>query len=165
LSSLFTRVYLGIGSNIHPEANIALVLPHLKQMFDQFRLSPTYVCPAVGFDGPDFWNLVATGLISSPLEQLAADIRQLELAGGRLADAKKYSSRTIDIDILFYGQMVCDSPVQLPRKEITTQAFVLKPLADIAPNFIHPVAQESIASLWSKMAPTVESLNQLDKDW
>jgi 2-amino-4-hydroxy-6-hydroxymethyldihydropteridine diphosphokinase len=144
-------VYLGLGSNIDARKNIVSAIDSLENQFGRVRLSPVYSCPAVGFEGDDFLNLVAgieTGM--SPLE-LDAFLHELENAHGRDRSAPRWSSRTLDIDILLCDDLWLVSPVlEIPRKEILTAAHVLKPLADLAPDFLHPVARKTFAKLWAE---------------
>jgi len=142
--------YLGLGSNVDAKRHIKIAVHALIRRFGDAEISPIYRSKAVGFDGADFINLVVriqTDL--KPLE-LRQYIRNLEESHGRDREAPKWSDRTLDIDILLYGNLVIDSGgLKLPRGEITHFAHVLKPLADIAPNLIHPVEGSSYAELWA----------------
>ena len=120
-----TRVLLGVGSNIDPQQNIGAGLDALQQDFGELAISSVYQSAAVGFEGEPFHNLVVG--LDSPVSagQLARHLRQLEHAMGRPLDTSRFSSRTLDIDILTYADCcgVVDG-VQLPREEITENAFV-----------------------------------------
>lgn len=145
------KAYLGLGSNIDARRNITSAIDALKKQFGEVDLSPVYRCPAVGFEGDDFINLVA-GIETrmTPLE-LDAFLHELENAHGRDRSAPRWSSRTLDIDVLLYGDLWLISPaLELPRKEILTTAHVLKPLAELAPDLLHPVERKSIAELWAR---------------
>jgi 2-amino-4-hydroxy-6-hydroxymethyldihydropteridine diphosphokinase len=145
------HVYLGLGSNIDARTNIPSAINHLRDRFAEVALSPMYKCPAEGFDGDDFINLAArveTGM--APLE-LANYLHELENRHNRNRSAPRWSSRTLDIDILLYGDLYLVSPVlEIPRNEILTAAHVLKPLADLAPDLLHPMEQVTIAKLWAQ---------------
>ena len=145
------RVYLGLGSNIDARRNIVSAIESLQRTFGRIDLSPVYRCPAVGFEGDDFLNLVAgIGTGMTPLE-LDAYLHDLENAHGRDRSAPKWSSRTLDIDVLLYDDLWLLSPsLELPRKEILTTAHVLKPLADLDPTLMHPVERKTIAELWAR---------------
>ncbi len=84
------------------------------------------------------------------LVDVCALLKQIERDNGRTANDKKFSPRTLDLDLLFYDDVICDSPAQLPRDEITKNAFVLQPLSEVAPDFYHPVAKQTIAQLWNE---------------
>ena len=145
------RAYLGLGSNIDARKNITSAIEALQKGFGRIELSPVYRCPAVGFKGDDFLNLVVgveTGM--TPLE-LDSFLHGLEDEHGRDRSAPKWSSRTLDIDVLLYSDLWLLSPaLELPRKEILTTAHVLKPLAELAPDLLHPVERKPIAQLWAR---------------
>ena len=147
------RVYLSLGSNIEPRKHLAAAIVELRQRFGAIRVSPTYRYTAVGFDGPDFLNL-AVG-IDSDLEPKPLNdwLHALEARHGRRRDVPRFSSRTLDIDIVLFGDRVVAGAgnLEIPRAELL-QTFVLQPLADIAPDAIHPVLHRSIADLWSSGA-------------
>ena len=106
-------------------------------------MSSLYACEAVGFDGPEFYNLVVKASTNQSLNDVAQCLRDIEYSHGRSPTAIKYSPRTLDLDLLLYDDVVCDSPAQLPRDEILTSAFVLWPLAEIAPELKHPISRLS----------------------
>lgn len=143
------RVYLSLGSNIEPEKNLAAAIAELRARFGAIAVSPTYRYPAVGFDGPDFLNL-AVG-IDTDLEPQALNdwLHALEDRHGRRRDVPRYSSRTLDVDIVLYGDRVLDGAgnLEVPRRELL-QAFVLQPLNDIAADAVHPLLQRRIGELW-----------------
>ena len=149
------KAYLSLGSNIEPEANLRSALAALQERFGEVVVSPVYRMPAVGFDGPDFLN--AAAIIDSDLDPFALTnwLHDLERAHGRLRPSVKFGSRTLDIDIVYFDDLVLEGPaadgagaLQLPRPELR-HAFVLKPLADIAPEFIDPVRGVALAELWA----------------
>lgn len=134
-----TRVYLGIGSNIDPEQNIPAGIEQLSAEVEVLRLSPCYRSPAVGFDGPEFINLVAEVETALSVAELNQSLKQIETSFGREADAIKYSSRALDIDILLYGDLSGKhGGIELPRPDVREFAFVLRPLLDLIPEGICP---------------------------
>jgi 2-amino-4-hydroxy-6-hydroxymethyldihydropteridine diphosphokinase len=145
------KAYLSLGSNLEPELHLPQALAELRARFGPVIASPTYRTPAEGFEGPDFLNSAA--IISTDLDILAlhAWLHALEDAHGRRRDAPRFSSRPLDIDIVFYDDLVFRGPgnLQVPRPELR-HAFVLKPLADIAPEFRDPVSGETLAALWER---------------
>jgi len=144
-----TRVYLSLGSNLEPERHLSAAIAELRARFGAIVLSPTFRFPAVGFDGPDFLNLAAG--IDTDLEPQALNdwLHALEDRHGRRRDVPRYSSRTLDVDIVLYGDRVISGPgnLDVPRAELL-QTFVLQPLAAIAPAAIHPTLRRSIGDLW-----------------
>jgi len=144
-----TRAYLSLGSNLEPQAHLRAALVELRQRFGEIVVSPAYRFAAVGFAGPDFLNLavgIETDLDASSLNDW---LHALEDRQGRRRDVPRFSSRTLDIDIVLFGDQVIDGPghLQVPRKELQ-ESFVLQPLADIAPAAMHPTLKRTIAELW-----------------
>jgi 2-amino-4-hydroxy-6-hydroxymethyldihydropteridine diphosphokinase len=154
------RAYVSLGSNVDREARIRLAVAALREQFGEIELSPVYDSAAVGFDGSNFLNLVAgidTGL---EVEAVAAIFRTIEDQLGRDRSLPKFASRPIDLDILTYDDLILDVPgIRIPRPEILENAFVLKPLQDIAAQQIHPETGESYAKLWQRMAPNAPRLD------
>lgn len=144
------RVYLGIGSNVDAERNVTGGIRALREAFENVELSPAYRTRAVGFEGDDFINLVAEcSTAMQPLE-LKAWLNALENRYGRARDVPKFSDRTLDIDILLWDDLWLRVPgLKLPRPEIETFAHVLRPLADLAPDVVHPVTGVTIADMWA----------------
>tara|TARA_A100001391_G_scaffold72991_1_gene46867 strand:- start:2677 stop:3168 length:492 start_codon:yes stop_codon:yes gene_type:complete len=142
------RVYLSLGSNIDREHNIRSGLNQLAAEFGELGLSPVYESEAVGFSGDAFYNLVASLDTDLPVGELAERLHAIERAHGRVRGEKKFASRTLDIDILTCGDLTGDiDGVELPRGEILKHAFVLRPLADLAPRAEHPVLKRTYAAL------------------
>ena len=144
------RVYLGLGSNIERERYIVAGLDALEQRFGPLALSPVYDCPAVGFVGQPFLNMVVgidTGL---DVGDLARELRHIEVEHGRAPDAPRFAARQLDIDILTYADLcgVVDG-VELPRGELLENDFVLRPMAELAPAATHPVLGRAYADLWA----------------
>jgi 2-amino-4-hydroxy-6-hydroxymethyldihydropteridine diphosphokinase len=151
------RVYLGIGSNVEPERNLRLAVRELRQRFGKLDLSPVYRNPPLGFEGDDFLNAVIgldTGLAPDELLRRMEDIHA---AAGRRRDARKLVSRTLDIDLLLYDRLVVDEPgLRLPRSDVLRYNFVLRPLAELAPEVIHPVTGERLAEHWRRFQADAE---------
>jgi 2-amino-4-hydroxy-6-hydroxymethyldihydropteridine diphosphokinase len=153
------RVYLSLGSNLEPLHYLRAALDELRARFGALTVSPAYRSQAVGFEGADFVNL-AVGLDTdlSP-EALNAWLHALEDRHGRRRDVPRYSDRTLDVDIVLYDDLVLqgEGHLELPRKELR-HAFVLRPIADIAPQLKHPLTGETMASLWSAFPADSEPL-------
>ena len=142
------RIYIGLGSNVERERHLLAGIADLQQTFSAVRLSTVYESAAVGFAGANFFNLVAEAQTEMTLEQVLVALRRIEVAHGRAPDARKFSPRTLDLDLLCFDDRVCSEPVVLPRAEILHNAFVLCPFAELAPDWIHPVAGLCLSSLW-----------------
>lgn len=157
-----STAWLGLGSNVNAATHIQAAIAELGKQFETIALSPAYTSTAVGFEGDDFINLVArveTDL--SPLE-LRQYLRELEDHYGRKRDVPKFSDRSLDIDILLYDDLVLLSPLlEIPRAEITRYAHVLKPLADLDPDLIHPVERRSMGDIWKASGLSDSSLKPL----
>lgn len=145
-----STAFLGLGSNIEPRANLSSGIAVLRESFESVELSPVYRAPAVGFAGNDFLNAVArVGTTLSPLE-LRDFLHALEDRHGRDRSQPKFSDRTLDIDILLFDDLHLLTPsLEIPRDEILTSAHVLRPLADLAPDLLHPVERRTMAELWN----------------
>ncbi len=158
-----STVYLGLGSNIDPEANIASGILSLRARFRTVALSPLYRAAAVGFAGNDFINGAArieTDL--GPLE-VRRWLHDLEDRHGRARGVPKFSDRTLDIDILLYDDLWLLSPeLEIPRDEILTAAHVLRPLAELAPGLAHPVVRRTLGELWQDYQGPRDSLARIE---
>lgn len=156
------RVYLSLGSNVEPARYLKAALEELRTRFGAIAISPAYRNPAVGYDGPDFVNL-AVGL-DTELEPAALNdwLHALEDRHGRRRDVPRYSDRTLDVDIVLFDERVIAGPghLQIPRKELK-HAFVLKPIADIAPDARHPVSGQTMAELWAVFPKEREPLTMV----
>ena len=147
-----TEVFFGIGSNIRPEENIILAVREIKNIFEDVLVSPVYKNKSVGFEGSDFLNLVVRCSTKMSVYEVNEFIEQVHNLSGRERKSNKYLSRTLDIDLLIFGDhIIQDSRVHIPRDDILKYSFVLKPLVDIAPDSIHPITKSSFSEHWDKM--------------
>jgi 2-amino-4-hydroxy-6-hydroxymethyldihydropteridine diphosphokinase len=156
---MMARVYLSLGSNLEPHRYLPAAIAELRARFGEISVSPAYRSRSVGFDGADFVNL-AVGLDTDlPPDALNDWLHALEDRHGRRRDVPRYADRTLDVDIVFYDALVLDGPghLQVPRKELR-HAFVLRPIADIAPALRHPVSGSSMAELWAAFPAASEPL-------
>jgi len=157
------RVYLSLGSNQEPHRYLRAALEELRVRFGDIDISPAYRSAAVGFDGADFVNL-AVGL-DTDLAPIALNdwLHALEDRHGRRRDVPRYADRTLDVDIVLYDDLVTQGPghLDIPRKELK-HAFVLKPIADIAPALRHPVSRCTMAELWAGFPVVSEPLEQIE---
>ncbi len=144
------HVYVAAGSNIEPERNLALAAAELDRAFGPIEVSPWYRNKAVGFEGADFINFVVGFETEEPLPRVIERLREIEARCGRPRHAPKWASRAMDLDILLYGDRVCAAPGPvLPRPDLLKRPYMLGPLADIAPDLVHPTAGATIAELWA----------------
>ena len=135
------RAFIGIGSNIAPEKNIREALRRLAQSARIVSISTFYQEPAIGRpDERDFYNGVVAIDTDLPAAELKWNVlRTIEAALGRLRTADKYASRTIDLDLLLYGDfMLTSDELTLPDPDILKRAFVAIPLFEIAPELVLP---------------------------
>jgi 2-amino-4-hydroxy-6-hydroxymethyldihydropteridine diphosphokinase len=143
------RVWLSIGSNLEREKNIWGAVQALRAEFDGLILSSVYESPSVGFEGDPFFNLVAGISTELPVGLLNKRLRAIEEAHGRIRQGKKFCSRTLDVDLLTYGDLVSDEEgLKLPREEIMQYSFVLLPLAEVAGEERHPLNGKTYRELW-----------------
>lgn len=159
------QVFVAAGSNVDPERNLARALAELRRQFPDLTVSPAYRNRAAGFEGDDFVNLVARFTTDLPVRELLAHLHRIEAACGRPRDAPKWAPRTMDLDVLLYGDLVCDTPeLRLPRPDLLRRSFMLGPLADLAPDLVHPTAGKTIAELWDAMDRVSHPLVRLPDD-
>jgi 2-amino-4-hydroxy-6-hydroxymethyldihydropteridine diphosphokinase len=143
-------VYVAAGSNVEPERHLARALDELELAFGDLAVSPAYRNPAVGFEGADFINLVVRFRSADSPAQVKQTLERIEASCGRPRGAPKWGPRTMDLDILMYDQVVSDAPaLVLPRPDLLRRAFMLKPLADLAPKLRHPTQHRTIGELWA----------------
>ena len=145
------RVYVSIGSNIDKERNIPSAIHALQKVFNPLFVSSVYETKAVGFEGEDFHNLVVGfDTPHSPLE-INQTLRKIEAGHGRTRGKEQFESRTLDLDQLLYGDLVTAmNGIHLPHPDILRYNFVLRPLAELAGNIVHPKERQTIAKLWEK---------------
>lgn len=144
------EVFASLGSNEESEKNIRSAVAVLRHQFGELRLSPVYRSKSVGFEGEDFLNMVVAFDASATPEELLQVFHQIEKAHGRERNGDRFGPRSLDIDLILYGDRTSSWPVSLPRNDIVKYAFVLKPLVDLVPDYQHPLVGETYAQLWDK---------------
>ncbi len=153
------RVYVSIGSNIEREANIRAAVQALREHFDTLTLSSVYENRPIGFEGENFYNLVTALDTDESPETVTATLHGIEQRLGRKRESSRFCSRTIDLDLLLYEDLVRhDAELRVPRPEITEYACVLRPLAELAPEARHPRTGETFAALWARFDQTAQPL-------
>lgn len=160
------RIYLSIGSNLNRDHHLRAARHALNKEFGELQLSRVYESISVGFKGDNFYNLVIGFDSQLSVAELATIIRTIEYDNGRRRTGERFGPRTLDIDILTYGN--CKGLVDgitLPRDEILTNGFVLVPLADIAGQEYHPVVGQTYRAMADNFACPGSELWSVDFDW
>ena len=156
-------VYIGLGSNIDAEAHLRDAVSALRERFGEVELSDVYRSPPLGFEGEDFLNLVARFSTETAPGELLDYFETLHERAGRVRGRDRYMSRPLDIDLLLYGDVVDpEPPLRLPRCDILEHSFVLRPLAELAPDLVHPVTGLSIGSHWDAFDASGHPLTRVD---
>ena len=156
------EVYVAAGSNIQPQHNLARAVAELERAFPGVRFSSWYQNHAAGFSGDDFINLVAGFSTALPLPEVLDRLHAIETLCGRPRDAARWAPRSMDLDVLLYGDLVCDeAAVKLPRPDLTRRAYMLGPLAELAPEVLHPTAQVTIGELWRRFDQAAHPLHRI----
>ena len=123
------KYYLSLGSNINPKLNLELAVSELNQILTETECSSIHKTQAEGFDGNDFLNLIVAGESSISFEDLNKKLKDIEDSSGRDRNAEKFSSRTLDIDIVL--QLNDDEEILFESDEITKYRFVSEPLKEL----------------------------------
>jgi 2-amino-4-hydroxy-6-hydroxymethyldihydropteridine diphosphokinase len=146
------EVFVAAGSNVEPRSHLRRALALMRESWPGLRVSSAYANKSVGFEGDDFINLVAGFATTEPLAAVLARLHAIEAACGRPREAPKWAPRTMDLDVLLYGDAVGEFPgAVLPRPDLLRRPYMLGPLAEIAPDLVHPVAGRRIAELWPEL--------------
>jgi len=147
------RAYISIGSNIEPAENVRLAVTALQTVFGQLDISPVYESEAVGFDGDNFFNLVVAVTTNMSVGDVNQCLHEIEDRYGRKRNGPRFSSRSIDLDLLLYDELCGEyDSVLLPREEIPHHAHVLCPLANLIPTAIHPILKKTYQQLWQEFS-------------
>lgn len=157
------QVFVSIGSNIERERNIRTALAALQARFGPLAQSPVYESAPVGFAGENFFNLVVAFATAAPVDEVAAALREIEAACGRERSDRRFGPRTLDLDLLLYGELVRHAGgIDVPRPEIARYAFVLRPLAELAPELRHPETGSTFREMWARFDRAGENLRPVD---
>jgi 2-amino-4-hydroxy-6-hydroxymethyldihydropteridine diphosphokinase len=144
-------VYVAAGSNVQPELYLARAVKLMEEQFKPLRVSPAYRNRAVGFEGADFINLVVGFSTVLPFAGVRERLQQIEIACDREPSAPKWAPRSMDLDVLLFGDLISNEPgLIVPRPDLLKRAYMLKPLFDIAPDVVHPSEKKTIAELWAE---------------
>ncbi|EGQ7851153.1 2-amino-4-hydroxy-6-hydroxymethyldihydropteridine diphosphokinase [Vibrio vulnificus] len=154
-------VYIGVGSNIEREKHARAAWQELTLLGEALQASPIYECAAVGFDSHAFFNFVIRLNTSMTLEELASQLRQIELRWGREENAAKYQDRTLDLDIVLFGECISSQKPELPRSDIFKYPFVIQPLYDLQPDLVIPGDGRTVEEIW-QTARDLDTLRAVD---
>ena len=155
-------IYVAAGSNVEPERNLTLASHELVREFPDTRFSSWYRNAAVGFQGDDFINFVAGFSSDLPVHEVVRKLQAIETLCGRPPGAPRWAPRSMDLDILLYDSLICDEPkLKLPRPDLLRRAFMLGPLAELAPGLMHPTAGVTIGELWSRFDPAAHPMHKV----
>lgn len=158
-------VYVVAGSNIDPGKRLREALAILRADFGPLRISPAYRNATVGFSGEDFVNLAIGFTTDESPAQVIGRLQSAEVRCGRPRNAPKWAARAMDLDIVLYGDLVCEEPgLTLPRPDLLRRAYMLKPMVDIAPELIHPTSHRRLADLWNESGDRQHELLPVDLD-
>jgi 2-amino-4-hydroxy-6-hydroxymethyldihydropteridine diphosphokinase len=163
-----TDVYVAAGSNIDPLPHLRQALEAMQDIFGPLRISPAYRNKAVGFSGADFVNLVVGFGTAAPVGQVREQLQRIESLCGRAPHAPKWAARSIDLDILLYGDLICDeSGLLIPRPDLLRRPYMLKPMADIGPDVEHPLEKKSLRQLWKEFDGEGHEMTEMGQpaDW
>jgi 2-amino-4-hydroxy-6-hydroxymethyldihydropteridine diphosphokinase len=156
------EVYVAAGSNVEPQRHMSQAVAELERAFAGVRFSSWYRNRALGFDGEDFINLVAGFATTLPVRAVLERLHAIEERCGRPRDAPRWAPRSMDLDVLLYGELVCEEPgLKLPRPDLVKRAYMLGPLAELAPAVVHPTAKLTVAELWRRFDRDAHPLERL----
>ena len=154
------EVYVGAGSNIEPARHLKLAAAALAERFPGLRCSDVYRSPAFGFSGAPFLNMVFAFEFTGSPDDVERELHDIEYEGGRVRRGERFSSRTLDLDLLLFGGMV-DADCRLPRDDVLRYPFVLGPLAEIAADLRHPLTGRPIGVEWAERRAAATRLERI----
>ena len=161
-----TQVLVAAGSNVEPRANLRRALDALAGHYPRLRCSSAYRNRAVGFEGEDFINLVIGFDTDDDVHTVIDRLHEAESLCGRARNAPKWAPRSMDLDILLYGDRVCDEPgLVLPRPDLVRRAYMLGPAAEIASDTVHPTLGVTLGELWRNFTQVEHPLVAVELGW
>jgi 2-amino-4-hydroxy-6-hydroxymethyldihydropteridine diphosphokinase len=153
------EAWVAAGSNVRPRENLRRALATLGAEFPGLQASRAFSNAAVGFQGDDFINLVMRFPADLPLPALLERLKAVEREYGREPGAPKWGPRALDLDLLLYGDQIGRfAGATLPHPDLVTRAWVLGPLAEFAPELLHPVLGEKFGALWQRFDQRAHAL-------
>ncbi len=153
------QVFISIGSNIQRSKYIAAGIRQLNSLYSPIKCSTVYESEAVGFDGDNFYNLVVAFDTTQSISEVSAHLSRIEDENGRNRAGPRFSSRTLDLDLLLYdGQIINDGNLILPRPEIYENAFVLLPLSEVGGDIVDPIKHITYRQMWHEFNQSKQKL-------
>lgn len=158
-------VYLGLGSNIEPVRHLRLAIRELRRRFVAVQTSSAWRNAPVGFDGEDFLNLVARAETDLQPADVVDALEEIHVIAGR-RHREGFGARELDIDLLLYDRLVLErtGDIELPRRDVLVYDFVLRPLSELAPDYVHPLTGRRLADHWAEFAPAERHMQRESLD-
>lgn len=161
-----TAVFVAAGSNVEPVKNLRRALDELARYYPRLRCSRAYRNRAVGFEGDEFLNLVLEIDTDEDVGTVISRLHEAEAACGRARGDPRWAPRSMDLDILLYGDLVCDRPgLTLPRPDLLRRPYMLGPIAELAPDLAHPVSGRTMRELWAAFDRDAHQMQPVDLGW
>ena len=163
-----TPVAVGIGSNLGDRlAHMRFAVERLTAVLEGLVASPVYETEPVGYDAqPTFLNACCVGRTRITAHQLLSELQDAERAAGRRRGGVRFGPRELDLDLLVYGSVTCeDQHLTLPHPRLRERAFVLLPLAEVAPELVVPAAGGRPQARVSELAATVDTAGVRRTEW
>ncbi|MEL6407172.1 MAG: 2-amino-4-hydroxy-6-hydroxymethyldihydropteridine diphosphokinase [Chloroflexota bacterium] len=160
-----TRAYISMGTNFHPDVNLERGVQGLAKSADLIAVSPVYSSPAektADDSVPDYWNAAVIVETARDARSFKFDVlKAIESEAGR--DRENKHQVALDLDLIFFGNEVMDAQgMVLPENDVLLYRFVAQPLADIAPNFEHPITGNTLAHIAERLKSTGQILTRRD---
>ena len=159
------KAFIGAGSNINRDDNMRSGVRAMREQFNNVEVSSVYESSAVGFEGDNFYNMIVS--LETDLAPLALQqkLHQIENEFGRTRGGPRYVSRTLDLDLLLYDDLVCaEEGLEIPREDVVKFAFVLLPLSEMAGELLHPLLAQSYTVLWQNFDQSDQQLWPVELD-
>ena len=157
------EVFVAAGSNIEPVVHLRRALRILTSHYPGLRRSRAWRNAAVGFEGEDFVNLVVAFETDEPVHAVIARLHETEAACGRARDAPRWAPRSMDLDVLLYGDRVSHEPgLTLPRPDLVRRAYMLGPITELAPELRHPTLGLPMRELWKHFDRDAHPMQEID---
>ena len=157
------EVFVAAGSNVEPIANLRRALAMLRVLYPRLRRSRAWRNAPVGFAGEDFVNLVVAFDTEEPVHEVISRLHEVEAACGRARDAPRWAPRSMDLDVLLYGDRVVSEPgLVLPRPDLVRRAYMLGPMAELAPDRPHPTLGRTMGDLWASFDRAAHPMHEVD---